>query len=635
MKKWLFISITALLVLILFMAIVDKTIMKTGSTEMNFEDFHSELLGENVYLFKESDDHEKIQKVVDSVFLRQETDQFGTNRIAFCFFPGDYSDIDIKVGFYTQVLGLGVLPTDVKIGSLNCPATWLGDEYNHNATCNFWRSVENVEIMSNTMWAVSQATDMRRVQIDGSLHLHDNYGWASGGFLSDSRILAMVDSGSQQQWLSRNNQYRTWMNDNWNMVFVGDEPSGLPTGTWPLKAYTAVAEADVIRDKPFLLWPNPGSFDDLAVVIPKERTNAVGISWAGASDIDYDSIGWDVDKIREYALSHSPEVITSVSDFPEDLGSVNLMDDWYIAFPKEGEVTNIQNALNDGKNILFTPGIYEIDETINVSNDGTVLLGLGLASLKATKGEVVIDTKCSDLTVAGLLFDAGSAYTDDEGNEKISENLLHIGEGSNVVLNDVYFRVGGTYTSKPATAKRCITIDADRVIGDNLWVWRADHGDQVAWDKNKTENGIVINGDDVTMYALMVEHFHEYQTVWNGNRGRLYMYQSEIPYDVPGEDVWMSHDGTRYGYASFYVDDSVTDFHGEGLGIYLYNRDAAVRLTSAVEMPDNEGVSMHHVITVMLTGNPGMQYVINNAGSSVVTPGAEAMILDYKNGVYR
>jgi hypothetical protein len=157
----------------------------------------------------------------------------------------------------------------------------------------------------------------------------------------------------------------------------------------------------------------------------------------------------------------------------------------------------------------------------------------------------------------------------------------------------------------------------------------------VAWDKNVTKNGIVIGGDDCIAYALMVEHFHEYQTVWNGENGQLYMYQSEIPYDVPSGSVWMSRNGTRAGYSSLYVDDGVKTFHGEGIGIYLYNRDAAVPLESAVEAPDTPGVDFHHIITVMLTGNPGMHHVINEIGSAVLTPGATAKVMDYCNGEVR
>ena len=170
---------------------------------------HMENLGERIYIFKPTDDMQEIQKIVEDIFAKQETNQFGKERYALCFLPGDYPELDVKVGYYTQVIGLGKKPTDTRIGKVECDARWLGDDPdNHNALCNFWRSVENLEVTGNTMWAVSQATDMRRVQVDGALYLHDNYGWASGGFLANSNITSMVDSGSQQQWLSRNNTYR-------------------------------------------------------------------------------------------------------------------------------------------------------------------------------------------------------------------------------------------------------------------------------------------------------------------------------------------------------------------------------------------------------------------------------------------
>ena len=51
--------------------------------------------------------------------------------------------------------------------------------------------------------------------------LHQNNGWASGGWMSDSVIDGNVDAGSQQQWISRNSEWGSWTGANWNMVFVG------------------------------------------------------------------------------------------------------------------------------------------------------------------------------------------------------------------------------------------------------------------------------------------------------------------------------------------------------------------------------------------------------------------------------
>jgi hypothetical protein len=260
---------------------------------------------------------------------------------------------------------------------------------------------------------------------------------------------------------------------------------------------------------------------------------------------------------------------------------------------------------------------------------------MGLATLRAAKGNVCLETgDVQGLILAGLLFDAG---------ETKSDNLLVVGSedqksednGKNIYLSDLFFRVGGTDTDTPVSVKCCATINSSHVVGDNFWVWRADHGDNVAWEENKAENGIIINGDEVTMYALMVEHFEQYQTVWNGDHGKVYMYQSEIPYDVPTQEVWMSHEGQKKGYASFYVDGAVDAFEAWGLGVYLYNRDASVELDTAMEVPDKNGVKVHNICTVMLTGYPGMNHIINESGDSVTFAGERKVICEYENGLIR
>lgn len=157
------------------------------------------------------------------------------------------------------------------------------------------------------------------------------------------------------------------------------------------------------------------------------------------------------------------------------------------------------------------------------------------------------------------------------------------------------------------------------VLGDNFWVWRADHGEQVGWDVNPAETGLVVNGDDVTIYALMVEHFRQYQTIWNGSGGKVIMYQSEAPYDVPSQEVYVSHDGTVNGFASYKVADHVESHEAIGIGIYSYNRDAVIEIHSAMEMPEKEDVTAYHVIAVMITGNPGITHPLNEYGESCLT----------------
>lgn len=576
------------------------------------DDFHSELFGENVYIFTPRDNPKEVNALLKEIYSKQETNQFGEERYGIYFMPGEYDEsIEVNVGYYMQVAGLGVLPTDTKIESLQCTARWLGDDpNNHNACCNFWRGVENISLGSNTMWAVSQATFMRRTQVDGALYLHDDYGWCSGGFLADSNSELMTDSGSQQQWLSRNCSWKAWMGSNWNMVFVGIREGEAPVGTWPGIPYTEIETTELIQEKPFLIYDKKEGYQ---VYVPEVRQNSTGVSWEG-----------------------------------ELKGTRIPIEKFYVAKANVDTAATINRALAEGKHLLLTPGIYRLEEAIQITRPDTIVLGMGLATLVSQNGNACMETAdVSGLIIAGILFDAGEIEAENlmvVGAENVpaSEAVSALAETTEpitatptrdfITLSDLFFRVGGTATVLPTKVKQCVTLNSDNIVGDNFWVWRADHGDHVAWDKNTADTGIVINGDNVIMYALMVEHFEKYQTIWNGENGKVYMYQSEIPYDVPNQSLWMSHDGTQEGYASFYVNPDVQQFEAHGLGIYLYNRDAEVMLHTAMEVPKRQGVKVRNICTVMLNGHPGMRHIINDEGEAVMELSERQIICEYEAG---
>ena len=94
------------------------------------------------------------------------------------------------------------------------------------------------------------------------------------------------------------------------------------------------------------------------------------------------------------------------------------------------------------------------------------------------------------------------------------------------MLYDIFCRSAGAAVGKTDCM---VTIHSNDVVGDNFWLWRADHGSGVGWNCQNKPTGLTVNGDNVTLYGLFVEHCQEYQTVWNGNGGRVYFYQSEMP----------------------------------------------------------------------------------------------------------
>ena len=527
-----------------------------------------------------------------------ESAQFSTNRYAFLFKPGSYN-ANISVGFYTSVYGLGQRPDDVNItGSVRCEANWMDG----NATCNFWRSVENiadtptysaspVAPAGTETWAASQAAPMRRMHIKGSMTLWDpgsNYdlSWSSGGFIADSIIDNVLDSGSQQQYLTRNNQMGSWNGSNWNMVFVGDvnAPSD---STYPTPAYTTVAQTPVVREKPFLYIDGTGAYK---VFVPAVRSNVQGISWSSG-------IG---------------------------AGTSLPISNFVIAQPGTSTSTTLNQALSSGKSIIFTPGIYHLSAPLNVTNPDTVLLGLGMATLTPDNGNACVTVAdVNGVNIAGILFDAGA--TD-------SPVLLEVGPtGSSashsadpISLHDLFFRVGGAAVGK---ADLCLKINSNDVIGDDFWAWRADHGNGVGWAVNTATNGVIVNGSNFTMYGLFVEHFQQYQTIFNGNGGRVYFYQSEMPYDVPNQASWMN--GSVNGYASFKVANSVTTNNLYGSGVYCFFRDAVVTSNTGVEVPNVSGVKVTHACSVFLTGNGEITHIVNNTGNAANASGTVQKLVSY------
>ncbi len=552
-------------------------------------------LGPNVLVFDPSMGDAAIQAQIDAVFAVQESNQFGTERYALAFKPGTYH-VEINVGFYTHVLGLGARPEDVVInGHVTVDAQW----FDGNGTQDFWRAAENLTIVPPDgleRWAVAQAGPMRRVHVKGDMILMPSppgNGWSSGGFLADSVVDGRIDSGSQQQWLSRNDTIGGWTGANWNMVFVGVQ--GAPATSFPTPPYTTVDRTPVIREKPFLTVDRRGAYH---VFVPALRRDSTGTSWAGGT-----------------AAGHSVPLT-----------------EFHVARPGE-TAASINAALARGKHLLLTPGIYPLSEPLRISRPGTVVLGLGLATLQAVKGNSLIEVAdIDDVSVAGVILEAASAHC---------PVLLRVGDGRTrrshahrpTALFDVFPRIGGAV---PGGTDVSIRIDSNDVIVDHVWAWRADHGldGSVGWSVNPAGVGFLVNGDRVTAYGLFVEHHQNYEVLWNGNRGRTYFFQNEHPYDVPTQSAWRH--GATNGFAAYKVGDHVTEHHAWGLGSYAYfNLDANIYTDRAYEVPDAPGVVFTSLMTVCLNGagGGGILHCINNAGDPVQNGFGTYNMKSYSNGV--
>jgi hypothetical protein len=532
--------------------------------------------GSHVLTFDPSMPTDTIQNELNLVDGKMDSDQFDDDGYVYLFKPGHYA-LDVRVGFYMHVMGLGQSPDDVVITGAVRSKAFLP---NGNATCNFWRTVENVAVVptkaidnETDVWAVSQGTSMRRAHIQGSIALVDTQfpgqNWASGGFIADSKVDAQINAGVQQQFLTRNDDLARWTGANWNMVFVGDGQT--PVASWPAPPYTVVATTPVIREKPFLFVDGSGNY---FVMVPNLKSASSGSSWA----------------------SGTPP------------GAAVSMDRFYIAKPGSDTAATINAALSQGRHLLLTPGDYRLDAAIQVTLPDTIVLGIGLPVLTPTGGNSVLAIADVDgISVAGLLIEAGPTTT---------PTLLEAGPtGSTAdhstnptVLFDVNCRIGGNIVG---TAASCFTINSNDVIVDNGWLWRADHGAGADWNTNKSNSGVIVNGNNVTAYGLFVEHHEQYQTLWNGDNGSVYFYQSEMPYDAPSQAEWMEAPG-KNGYPSYKVADGVMTHHGTGIGVYSFF-DNDVRADSAVEAPSTPGIVLTHLMTYG-SGTGGISNILNGTG---------------------
>ncbi|MGH3212590.1 MAG: adenylyl cyclase [Trebonia sp.] len=575
--------------------------------------------GPNVCVFTDTMTQSAIQADLNAISTQQVpvSAQFDSNRYAVLFEPGTYGSkadpLVFQVGYYTEVAGLGAMPQDTVVnGAIDVFDNLCGTDSNGNPTCNaddnFWRSLSNLDLNvdlpssppayapavpdpggagcenSTEMWAVSQATPIRRAIINGSVVFQDYCGgadnYASGGFIADSQVTGDLNFYGNQQYMTRNSSIGGSNGALWNMVYSGVQGAPAPSFSGIGAQNTVLPTSPVTEEQPFLYQDASGSN---RVFVPAVQTNSSGTSWSSGSEA----------------------------------GSSLPLSSFFIANPSTS-VAAIDVALALGKNLVLTPGVYNLNAPIIVSRPDTVVLGLGFATLVPQKGNaalVVLPNK--GVKVSGLMVDAGPVNS--PALVSVGTPLPAAGSATDPdTIQDVFFRIGGAETTT-TSATVSLLDNASNSIIDDVWAWRADHGNDVGWTENKADTGLVVTGNDVTAYGLAVEHYQKSEVVWSGQGGTDVFFQNELPYDVPSQSVW-NESATFTGYPAFQVTNNVKTFKAYGVGSYVVfidNNNSPTNVTEAFQVPQAPGVQVSNVFGVYIGGNGGLNSIINGTGGAV------------------
>jgi hypothetical protein len=583
-------------------------------------DAQTTTFGPNVCVFTPSMTQDQIQADLNAISTQQVPvgSQFDDQRYAIFFEPGTYgskaSPLVFQVGYYTEVAGLGAMPKDtvingaVEVFNNLCTA----GTSNCNADDNFWRSLSNVDLNvdlpsttpnyappaldaygagcanSAEFWAASQAAPLRRDIINGSVVFQDycaanNY--ASGGFLADSQVSGNVDFYGNQQFLVRNSSIGGVGGcpaGLWNDVYSGVQGAPAPVFAGQCQQNTVLPTSPTTEEEPFLYTDSGGHY---SVFVPSVQHAATGTSWASGTEA-----GTSIPLSRFFVATPATPVI-----------EINL-------------------ALALGKNLVLTPGVYNLDQPIVVSRPDTVVLGQGFATLVPQHGNAALVVLPNvGVKVSGLIVDAGPV------NSRVLVSVGGVlGTAQQAAANpdlvqDVFFRIGGAETT-PTSATVSLLDNASNSIVDDVWAWRADHGNDVGWTENVGDTGLIVTGNNVTAYGLAVEHYQKSEVLWTGQNGTEVFFQNELPYDVPSQADW-NQSATELGYPAFEVGGNVKTFNGYAMGSYVVFIDtpATLHVSQAFESPDRPGVQFHNVFGVWITGSGGLDSVVNGVGGPVTS----------------
>lgn len=399
----------------------------------------------------------------------------------------------LKLGYYTSIVGLGDQPDDVTIqGDLDVQG---GIQSIDNV---FYRSLENLKVDGDLKWTTAQACPARSLHVTGKLSL----GGGVGGTLADSIVDGAIEDGGQQQYLFRNvsaKQLDGRKQGQMNFVFVDSQV--------PLPASSDLCAGST----------SCGSY------YPSKNNPAPSFA------IDSSTLP------RPIASKHKPRITAD---------GVVMKDQKHTNFKQvrtQEEFDTVTSQLTSGTIVLLHPNVYRVKHSLKLAMDNIAIIGVGFPVLRSELSEATIEVSGANCVVASLIVDAPLL--------SFNQDVMIDVKGDGVEMYDIFARTFLAWTSPVEKYKTTTMLQVSGSHGfmENLWLWRGDHWSgpdlegksfgHVEWDPyNVNPYGLVVTekGIGLTVLGGFVEHQVWNPIYWNGDDGVFIMSQGECAYTNNG-----------------------------------------------------------------------------------------------------
>jgi hypothetical protein len=301
--------------------------------------------------------------------------------------------------------------------------------------------------------------------------------------------------------------------------------------------------------------------------------------------------------------------------------------DFYLANASTDTAATINAALSGGKDVLLEPGAYSVTAPLTVPHANQVIFGLGEASVTASTNTptIVVDDAATGTILAGFQAN-GLGFNATTNTGPYAADQIEIGTKPKATGSPL----DPTSLSDVSTVSNSTTdelINQNDVLLNQAEIQSNNNSGSgyttVNWPAESSgDYGIVVNGDDVTLEGIWLEHFKMTEATWNGNGGQVIFLENELPLTIPYsaagvQPSFWKESSSFDGYPSLAVSPSVTSFTLTGMQSWSrFGSGCDCLVTSLITAPVKRDVSINDIFSGQILGSASL-----SGGATAVGPG--------------